>query len=175
MSAIEWEKAHVCDEIEIDPDNHYTTHNYILFNRYTICRTLRKQSSHEMNRCMQACMQLTTLMEYLNKCWLVFVSLKRSKRCLQEDMADCWSFTQFCWFMCFDEKGSSWWIKSAWISSRALSIKKNLDNQKIKFESKIAKIRKSNYPYGMCVCTSYVPCVQVSRSKKCLCIDWMAK
>lgn len=45
---------YMCDEIEIHPDNHYKTYNYILFNRYTICQTVRKQSLHEMNTCMHA-------------------------------------------------------------------------------------------------------------------------
>lgn len=34
MCAIEWftRVTNMCDEIEIDPDNHHTTYNYILFN-----------------------------------------------------------------------------------------------------------------------------------------------
>lgn len=108
----------------------------------------------ETNRCMQACMQLTTPVEYLNSyniaCWLVFPFKHSHKRCFQEDPANCWSFTQFCWFICFGEK------RVVVIDKKRMNIahfehQENLDNQKIKFESKIAKIRKSNYPYGMCV------------------------
>lgn len=79
------------------------------------------------------------------------------------DKTDRRSFTQFRWFICFVQI-RSWWKKSTWISHWA-SEKGTVS----KFESKIKKIRKSNYPYEMCVmCTL---CVQV-RETKIVTIEW---
>lgn len=75
------------------------------------------------------------------------------------DEVDCRSFTQFHWFIfiCFVQIGP-WWLKSAWIS-RIESIKKTRQSNG-KFESKMEKIRKSNYLHMDCVW-----CV-------CVCVPW---